>query len=56
MRILTEGCRYLLLLCGSEAEVVEDLRFHGAQGLQEGWDEFGSVRLESGTGRLTDLY
>ena len=40
-----DGLGYLLLLCGSEAEVVEDLRLQGAEGLQQGRDESGSMRL-----------
>lgn len=40
-----DGWGYLLLLCGSEAEVVEDLRLQGAEGLQQGRDESGSMRL-----------
>lgn len=39
------GCGYLFLLCGSETEVVEDLRLQGAEGLQQGRDQPGSVRL-----------
>lgn len=47
---------YLFLLCGSEAEVVEDLRLQGAKGLQQGWDKSGSMRFQSGTGCLTNLH
>lgn len=36
---------YLLLLCGSETEVVEDLRLQGAEGLQQGRNQPGSMRL-----------
>lgn len=28
-----DGCSYFFLLCGSETEVVEDLRLQGAEGL-----------------------
>jgi len=43
-RTLT-GRLYLFLLCGSETEVVEDLRLQRAEGLQQGWDQAGGVRL-----------
>lgn len=50
------ACAHLFLLCGSEAEVVEDLRLQGAKGLQQGRDQPGGVRLQSGARRLTDLH
>lgn len=50
------GRPYLLLLCGSEAQVVEDLRLQGAEGLQQSRDESGRVRLQSATCGLADLH
>lgn len=47
---------HLLLLGGSEAEVVEDLRFEHAQCLQQSWDEAGRVRPQTAAGRLTDFH
>lgn len=55
-RLVSRWWGYFFLLCGSEAEVVEDLRLQGAEGLQEGRDKTGSMRLQSGTSCLTDLH
>ena len=50
------GGRYLLLLGGAEAEVVEDSGLQGAEGLQQCRDEARGVGLQPGARRLADLH
>lgn len=47
---------HLFLFCRSEAQIVQDLGLQSTEGLQQGWDQPGGVRLEPGTSGFANLH
>lgn len=54
--VIHHRAAHLLLLCGSQTEVVEHLRLQHAQGLQQSRDESRSMGLQTAACCLTDLH